>query len=178
MTDVVDDVPRPTDVSAERAGDNILSGVRIRSEVAKREGNVLKNPKHERFAQELAKGKTATEAYRLAGYKHDDGHASRLAGNGRVSARVDEICGKAAELAQVTVASLIAEAEKARELAMWLGRPSAAVAAVTAKAKLAGLWVEKTDGQNPNVDPDKLTDDELVQRIAELRALSDPPDLN
>jgi phage terminase small subunit len=49
---------------------------------------ILTNPRHERFAQELAKGKTATEAYRLAGYKHDDGHASRLAGNGRVSARV------------------------------------------------------------------------------------------
>lgn len=27
----------------------------------------LSNPKHERFAQELAKGKTATEAYVVAG---------------------------------------------------------------------------------------------------------------
>jgi phage terminase small subunit len=30
---------------------------------------VLSNPKHERFAQELAKGKTADEAYQLAGCK-------------------------------------------------------------------------------------------------------------
>jgi hypothetical protein len=95
----------------------------------------------------------------------------------RVSARVDEICGKAAERAIVTVASLIAEAEEARELAMRLGQPSAAVAALTAKAKLAGLWVEKTDNRNRNVDLDKMTDDELEQQIAELRA-SDPSELN
>ena len=78
-TTPVDATKTPT-----RAGNNILPGVRIRSKVAERKGNALKNPKHERFAQELAKGKSATEAYRLAGYKPDDGHASRLAGNGRV----------------------------------------------------------------------------------------------
>jgi hypothetical protein len=30
--------------------------------------DLLDNPKHERFAQELAKGKSATEAYKEAGY--------------------------------------------------------------------------------------------------------------
>ena len=38
----------------------------------------LENQRHERFAQELAKGKTATEAYVLAGYKPN------MRGNGRM----------------------------------------------------------------------------------------------
>jgi hypothetical protein len=38
----------------------------------------LANQRHERFAQALAQGKTATEAYALAGYRANDGNASRL----------------------------------------------------------------------------------------------------
>ena len=39
---------------------------------------VLRNPRHEKFAQALAKGKTATEAYVEAGYKGDRKAASNL----------------------------------------------------------------------------------------------------
>ena len=38
----------------------------------------LANQRHERFAQTLAGGKTATAAYVLAGYKANDGNASRM----------------------------------------------------------------------------------------------------
>lgn len=58
---------------------------------------VLKNARHEKFAQALAKGKTATEAYAEAGFKPHDGNAARLRGNERISARVDEITGKVNE---------------------------------------------------------------------------------
>ena len=68
---------------------------------------VLDNPKHERFAQELAKGKTATEAYVLAGYKDNDGNASKLAS--KVQDRVKEITGKAAERAGVTIERVLNE---------------------------------------------------------------------
>ncbi len=34
---------------------------------------VLKNSRHERFAQNVAKGMSATEAYEKAGYKPNDG---------------------------------------------------------------------------------------------------------
>src|SRR6478736_3591885 len=57
----------------------------------------LSNPRHERFAQPLAQGKTATEAYILAGYKANAGNATRMKGNERISARVQEIVGRAAE---------------------------------------------------------------------------------
>lgn len=73
---------------------------------------VLKNPKHERFAQELAKGKTATEAYVLAGYKPNDGNAATLKGKQRISDRVAEILGRAAERAEITVADVVSELAK------------------------------------------------------------------
>jgi len=44
----------------------------------------LDNPRWERFAQELAKGKTACEAYVLAGYKANDGNAGLILLNGRL----------------------------------------------------------------------------------------------
>ncbi len=66
----------------------------------------LTNAKHERFAQELAKGRTATEAYVSAGYKPDDGNATRLTGNDRVKARLAEILEHAAVRAEITVASI------------------------------------------------------------------------
>jgi len=63
----------------------------------------LANLRHERFAQALAQGKAANEAYALAGYRANDGNASRLKGNERISARVQEIVGRAAERAEVSL---------------------------------------------------------------------------
>jgi phage terminase small subunit len=65
---------------------------------------VLKNARHEKFAQALAKGSTADDAYENAGFKPDRGHASRLAANGNVQARVGEIKSRAAEKAEWTAA--------------------------------------------------------------------------
>ena len=53
---------------------------------------VLKNPRHERFAELLASGKTATEAYGEAGYtpgRRDA--ASRLSANVNIRARLREL---------------------------------------------------------------------------------------
>lgn len=46
----------------------------------------LTNPRHERFAQGLAKGKTQAEAYADAGYKPSEPNASRLTSNEKVQA--------------------------------------------------------------------------------------------
>jgi phage terminase small subunit len=69
----------------------------------------LANQRHERFAQALAQGKSASEAYVLAGYKANDGNASRLKGNERISARVQEIVGRAAERAEVSLERVLRE---------------------------------------------------------------------
>jgi phage terminase small subunit len=52
---------------------------------------ILRNPRHERFAQELAAGKPATEAYVLAGYRSNAGNASTLKADQNISKRVAEI---------------------------------------------------------------------------------------
>jgi phage terminase small subunit len=78
---------------------------------------VLRNPKHEIFAQELAKGRSQREAYQSAGYvtKSDnatDVNASRLLSNAKVANRIHELQAEAAKSTEVTVSRLIAEAER------------------------------------------------------------------
>jgi len=51
----------------------------------------LPNPKHERFAQELAKGKSADESYTLAGFSPNRGNASVLKHKQNILDRVTEI---------------------------------------------------------------------------------------
>ena len=123
----------------------------------------LQNPKHERFAQELAKGKTASEAYVIAGYKANDGNAATLKGNQRVLERVARLQHIASQRVEVTVASLIQEAGEIQAAAMQEKQLSAATAALTVKAKLAGLWVDKSENTNRNteVSVNRMTDEQL-----------------
>ncbi len=51
----------------------------------------LDNPKHERFAQELAKGLPADKAYELAGFKPNRGNAATLKQKQSISDRVLEL---------------------------------------------------------------------------------------
>ena len=88
----------------------------------------LKNSRHELFAQEIAKGRSQREAYRAAGYltKSDDAtdaNASRLLSNAKVADRIREIQTEAANSAEVTVSSLIAEAERRQALLKGEGQP-------------------------------------------------------
>lgn len=106
---------------------------------------VLINPRHERFAQELAKGKTADDAYATAGFKPNRGNASTLKANQSIIDRLAELQGKSAEVAMVTRVSLIAEAEAARVLAMSIENPSAAISAVREKGILSGERVERAE---------------------------------
>lgn len=107
----------------------------------------LANPKHERFAQELAKGKTADEAYQLAGYAENRGNAARLKANENIAARVAEIQERAAVRAEVTLASITEDlariARKAEDLAESSGL-SVARAAKMDIAKLHGLVIDRS----------------------------------
>jgi phage terminase small subunit len=121
---------------------------------------ILENPRHEAFAQALARGSSATAAYIEAGYKENRHNAATLARKQHISTRVDELqeeqlaihqqaAAEAAANAKVTLESLIAEAEAARSKAMEeKGGAAAAVSALIAKAKLAGMWREKVDQHN------------------------------
>lgn len=63
----------------------------------------LKNARHELFAQELAKGHSAAEAYRRAGYSNNRKSASQLQTKPTVQARKQELLAAAAERTGVTV---------------------------------------------------------------------------
>jgi hypothetical protein len=99
----------------------------------------------------LAAGKTADAAYVTAGYRENRSNAARLNANRDIQKRVAEIQSVGAERAAITVEALIAEAEEARRKAMGdKGGAAAAVAAITAKAKLAGLWRDKVAVTDPS----------------------------
>jgi phage terminase small subunit len=107
----------------------------------------LTNPRHERFAQELAKGKSQTEAYVNAGYKHSRSAATRLAADVSICERVADIQGRAAVRAELTLADIIDELEEARQIALSADTPQsgAAVTASMGKAKLLGLVVDRSE---------------------------------
>lgn len=69
----------------------------------------LKNAKWERFAQGLAKGLSADEAYEAAGYKPNRGNAARLKANESILARVDDLTEVGALRAEVTVERVLTE---------------------------------------------------------------------
>ena len=73
---------------------------------------VLKNVRHERFAQELAKGTFATKAHEIAGYKSNDGNASALAAKPEIQARIKEIMEKSATRAEISIARVLTELGK------------------------------------------------------------------
>ncbi|WP_363347134.1 terminase small subunit [Methylocystis echinoides] len=78
---------------------------------------VLHNPRHEIFAQEIAKGASQREAYRAAGYEGEnedavDASASRLLTDAKVVLRVQEIQANAAKRAEITIERTLLELAK------------------------------------------------------------------
>jgi phage terminase small subunit len=71
----------------------------------------LKNPKHEAFAQELAKGVDQHKAYINAGYEGNKTAASRLAKNVNVSKRIQELIERSAKRAEVDIGRILKEIE-------------------------------------------------------------------
>jgi phage terminase small subunit len=67
----------------------------------------LKNVKRERFAQELAKGNTQVEAYKIAGYSPNDSNAAKLANKPEIQERITEINGKALARAELEAELLL-----------------------------------------------------------------------
>jgi phage terminase small subunit len=76
----------------------------------------LTNHRHELFAQGLAQGRSASEAYRNAGYRPNDGNACTLKGHQKISKRVEEIVQEDAAIHREGVAKAI-EAKKSQSKA-------------------------------------------------------------
>jgi len=134
---------------------------------------VLSNPRYERFAQGVAKGKSQHEAYVYAGYpKQQDpvnlrSSASTVARRPEVAARIQELQDKQAKRIGVTVDQLLEELQLFANLARQIKQPSAGVGAVLAKAKLLGLITDKVEiGANVR-KPAKAPTDAKQMTLAE-----------
>lgn len=136
---------------------------------------VLKNARHERMAQALSKGKTADEAYALAGFKPHRSNAARMSANDSIRARVDELLSRVAEKAEWTAADRLSalktifdsHAEKDARVA---------ISAIAEANKMQGSYAPtKRELSGPGggaipIDLTNATDDEL----AALKAIFGP----
>ena len=68
---------------------------------------ILKNARHERFAQELAKGKSADAAYGEAGFKPNRGNATTLKHKQSIKNRVAELLEQEREIEQEAIKQAI-----------------------------------------------------------------------
>jgi phage terminase small subunit len=70
---------------------------------------ILPNAKHEAFAQALAKGQSADDAYVSAGFKYNRGNASRLKTNENIVKRVAELMQPAVQETQIEASRILQE---------------------------------------------------------------------
>jgi phage terminase small subunit len=121
--------------------------------------------KQQKFVEEVVSGKSQSDAYKAAynvGKMQPStirNEASKLLKNPDVTAMLKHLREKATARVQYDTEDAMIEADEAFKLAMNLGEPSAAVAAITLKAKLMGLIVkDRKNEKSPLAD---LSDDEL-----------------
>ena len=105
----------------------------------------------------IANGGNGAEAYRTAYPKcktdrSAEVNGSRLLRNAEVLARVAELQNRSAERASITLEGLIKEAGDIQAPAVAAGQHAAAVSALIAKEKLAGLWIDHSESRNTNVN--------------------------
>jgi len=151
---------------------------------------MLKNPRREQFAQLLASGKTAKDAYALAGYKASESNAAWLARKEEISSRVADISNErweqeraataaAVQRTAITRQVLVEKLEATRAAAEAAGQYSAAVTATKEIAVLLGIRIERSErGGAGEFDwMEKLTTEQLrgfVEGTLELSALQPP----
>lgn len=143
---------------------------------------ILRNPKHERFSQNLASGMSLLDAYEDAGFKPDRGNASRLQQKDSILRRVQElfdsravIDAKATEIAieklAITKEAVLGELAKIgfadiRKAVEW----RANMTRETDQPDGGDVLVIKeiTNQQVRLIDSDKI-DDDTAAAIAEVR---------
>lgn len=108
----------------------------------------LSNPRHERFAQELAKGKSASEAYIAAGYEESRSAASRLSTNVNVQSRVAELQERAAANVVISREWVLEQLVDNAKLAKAAGDISPSNQALSLIGKELGMFVERTENVN------------------------------
>jgi phage terminase small subunit len=137
---------------------------------------ILTNPRYERFAQGIAKGKSQHDAYIYAGYapnqkpKDVRSNAGTLARKPEVAARIEELLSKQANRVGVTVDALLLELDEMFKLAKRVKQPSAGVGVVVAKAKLLGLITDKVEVEGNIRKPARRPSEKTTMSVEEWKA--------
>lgn len=135
-------------------------------------------PKQEKFAQGIASGMAQADAYRAAfdcsKSKDKTIHeaASRLANDGKVTARVTELRVPIVAKVRYELEQAMEEANRALALAERLENPAAMARVVELKSRLSGLMVE--DRKNQRRPLEELSDAQLEARIERLAGGAQP----
>lgn len=127
---------------------------------------VLDNARHERYAQEVAKGSSQTDAYLAAGYKGDKTAASRLSTNVNVQDRIAELKAEAAQETVTTIYDIARQLDEDRLFAREMEAPGPAITATMGKAKVLGLLNEKVELTGKDGGPIEIADNDLARLIA------------
>lgn len=132
---------------------------------------VLRNAKHEAFAQAVAAGKSATEAYAEAGFKSHQQNASRLMLNDVVKARVVEIKNRVAEKAEWSAADRLSSLKTIFDASVKDDRRTA-IAAIAEANKMQGSYApsrqEHTGRGGGPIEYANLSEEEIDARIAAI----------
>ena len=110
-------------------------------------------PKQQGFADDVISGMSQFDAYKnnysTSGMSEKTIYeeASRLAAHPKISARRFEAQAAAQERNIVTIQSITAELNQARDLADSLQNPAAMTGAIMGKAKVNGLLIDKVDAK-------------------------------
>jgi phage terminase small subunit len=119
---------------------------------------VLRNARHEAFAQALAKGKSASDAYVAAGYAESRSAASRLSTNVNIRRRVDQIVGRVAEKAEWSAADRLRGLKSIYDATEGKD-PRTAIAAIAEANKMQGSHAPaKHQHAGPNGGPIQTVD--------------------
>jgi phage terminase small subunit len=113
----------------------------------------LSNAKHEAFARSIVEGGSGRDAYRGAGYATQgdaatDAAASRLLSDVKVQARIAELQDRAATGTVTSAETLIEEGWAIIRAAKSDKQHAAASQTLERIAKIAGVWVDKSENKD------------------------------
>lgn len=100
---------------------------------------VLKNARHEKYAQALAKGAVADDAYVDAGFAFNRGNAARLKANESVRKRTEEIKARVAEKAEWSAADRLISLKAIHDASLTDDRRTA-ISAIAEANKMQGSY--------------------------------------
>jgi methylmalonyl-CoA mutase cobalamin-binding subunit len=127
----------------------------------------LKNARHERFAQEIAKGLSLEDAYASAGFSPSRSNAHRLRTNENVAARVIELQTDIAVVSKIDAAWVLTQAVDLHKKAKEAGAYAPAARALELVGKHVEVQAFKERIEHGGlIEYRNLSDDEISARIA------------